>query len=178
MLDLRSRLRQLNGPHVWLVVGTNGGAVIDDRDEHVIAGFNQDPETLAEAAAAAGMMTCSVEFSALAIGSAADDPTAVPPDQALPACLNDDLGDMLTRLSGLKTDATVVVIAANAGITARSTNGGINYFYADDIVRLLHAARRLYVPACIVAAESLAPPTPEGQSAGLSIAEALARCGR
>ena len=66
----------------------------------------------------------------------------------------------------------------NTAITVHSTNNGINFFYDADIVRLLHAARMTYVPVCDVAPDTLALPTPEGQTAGLSVQDALARCGR
>jgi hypothetical protein len=85
---------------------------------------------------------------------------------------------MLSRLGALKTAETVVVIGANTAITARTTSRGINFFYDADMLRLLHAARKMYVPACVIAPDSLALPTyPQGQTPGLSVDDALVRCG-
>jgi len=71
------------------------------------------------------------------------------------------------------------VVAENAAATAHSTNGGINYFYDEDIAGLVWAARQGYVAVCNVRPEPLALPTPpSGQTPGLSVDDALARCGR
>jgi len=139
----------------------------------------EDPETLVEAAAMAGMPVCSVEYQALTLDPTLADATTLTVSQAVDGCLKEDLGDMIARVAALKTPETVVVIAANAAITVHSTNGGINYFYGADMLQLLHAARKLYVPACLIAPQALALPTyPQGQTPGLSVDEALATCGR
>ena len=161
-----------------MIVGSNGGAVtrMPARDVHP---FAADPGQLVAAAAAAGMPVCSVELEALALSANVDDAT-VSIDDALARCNRSDrLGDMFERLNGLRTPETVVIIAGNTGATVRSTNGGINSFYGEDILRLLWAARKLYVSACVVAPSDLALATyPEGQTPGLSIDAALAACGR
>ena len=175
--DLVTRLKDLSGPDALLIVGTNGG-VVPPKDYGPVPAFADDPGTLVKAAAVVGMPVCSVEPQALAGASTSLPLTGMTTPDAETACKNDDLGDMLDRLGGLKTDATVVVVAANAAITVHSTNNGINYFYDADIGRLLRAARRLYVAACIVTPDDLALPSPGGQLPGLSVDEALARCGQ
>jgi len=176
--DLASAVAALAGPSALMIVGSNGGAVtrMPARDVHP---FAADPGQLVAAAAAAGMPVCSVELEALALSANVDDAT-VSIDDALARCNRSDrLGDMFERLNGLRTPETVVIIAGNTGATVRSTNGGINSFYGEDILRLLWAARKLYVSACVVAPSDLALATyPEGQTPGLSIDAALAACGR
>ena len=176
---LIASLKSLSGPSSLLVVGTNAGAVARTPDG-AVQFFQTDPETLVEAAAVIQMPVCSVELQALAVSTTGGGTTdGMTIDAALAECDQADFGTMLDELNALKTASTVVVIAANTAITVHSTNGGINYFYGDDIVRLLRAARKLYVTACVIAPESLALPTyPEGQTAGLSIDAALASCGR
>jgi hypothetical protein len=176
--DTRATLQALAGPSTLVVVGAHQGAAARTRTGGVQF-FDQQPGSLVDAAAAIHMPVCSVELDDLAAPSAPADGTGVAIDAALAECDRNDLGDMLDRLNGLKTDATVVIIAANAGITVRSTNNGVNYFYDADIVRLLRAARKLYVAACVIAPSSLAIPTyPQGQRQGLSVDQALASCGR
>ena len=132
-----------------------------------------------EAAAVVGLPVCSVEPRALAFNAVTSDTTGLSTPDATAFCASDNLDEMTGRLNELKTPEMVVVIAANTAITVHSTNGGINAYYDDDIGRTLRAARRLYIPACIVAPDALALPTPSsGQTPGLSTAEALARCGR
>jgi len=170
-------LRDLGGPDTRMIVGTNAGWV-PRAPSGEIRTFREDPETLVEAAAVVGMPVCSVEFNGLAIDSINGDATSLTYPQAAEACGSENLGDMLDRLNGLKTPSTVVVVAGNTAVTDRSTNGGINYFYDADITRLTHAARKLYVPVCVISPESLALPTyPQGQTPGLSVDEALAACG-
>jgi hypothetical protein len=175
--DLVSQLRMVAGPDQLLIVGVNGGAVTSVSTHGPIHQFVNDPERLVEAAAVVGMKVCSVELQTLALGLPGDGAMLAVPD-ALDMCLKEDLGDMPARIAELRTPSMVVVVASNAAITVRSTNGGINYFYGTDIVDLLHAAREVYVPVCFVMTGALALPTPEGQSAGASIDEALAACGR
>jgi hypothetical protein len=175
--DLVSQLKAVAGPDQLLIVGTNQGAVTPISTRGPFTAFAADPESLTEAARVVGMPVCSIEMQALAVAGNSDATTMTVPD-ALDQCLKEDLQDMLARLGSLMTSSTVVVVAANTAITVHSTNGGINYFYNADIVGLLHAARKLYVPVCVVAPESLALPTPEGQTPGLSVDEALASCGR
>jgi hypothetical protein len=179
-VDLVATLRLNGGPGKLLVIGTNGGVVTSSTtNDGTGLVLPQDAETLDEAAAAAGLPVCSVEFQGLTRDRAAADANTLAVQDAVDACLQEDLTDMLGRLGGLKTPSTVVVIASNTAITFHSTNNGINYFYDADMVRLLHAARALYVPACVVAPDALAAPTyPEGQTPGLSVEDALARCGR
>ena len=176
--DIAATLRAVAGPDALMIVGINAGAVTGTRDASARL-FEQAPGALVEAAKAVQMPVCSVEFQKLATPSAAGDPEAMTIDDALYFCGHDDLTLMLARLGALATPATVVIIAANTAITVRTTNNGINYFYDGDIIRLLRAARRLYVPVCVIAPDALGVPTyPEGQTPGLSINEALVRCGR
>ncbi|HEY7371971.1 MAG TPA: hypothetical protein VIF57_07305 [Polyangia bacterium] len=178
--ELVATLKLNGGPDKLLMVGTNSGVVTSTQAaDGPLLQLYEDPETLVEAAAMAGMPVCSVEYQGLTLDPALADATTLTASQAVDGCLKEDLGDMLSRLGGLKTPETVVVIAANAAITVHSTNGGINYFYDADMLRLLHAARKLYVPACLIAPQALALPTyPQGQTPGLSVDEALATCGR
>jgi hypothetical protein len=173
-----AELMALSGPDQLLIVGTTAAAVTPISTPGPFTAFPENAETMTEAAARAGMPVCSIELQTLAFNDASDATMMTVPD-ALGACLKEDLQDMLARLGSLQTPSTVVVIAANTAITVHSTNGGINYFYDTDIIKLLHAARKLYVPACIIAPQSLAVPTyPEGQTPGLSVDDALAACGR
>ena len=171
-------LKAVAGPAKMLIVGANAGAVTAISTRGPFTAFSGDPGTLTAAAATVGMPVCSIEPQALAFGETFGDASLLPVTDALDACLKEDLQDMLAHLGSLETTSTVVVIAANTGITVHSTNGGINYFYDADIVRLLHAARKLNVAACVVTPDSLALPSPSGQTPGLSVDEALARCGR
>jgi hypothetical protein len=176
--DLVTTLKGLVAPGTQLIVATNGGVVTRIDDGRIPTFPDRDPETLAEAAAVVGMPVCSVEPQALAFASTTTSTEGLSTPDAQTMCLNEDLADMLDRLSGLKTDATVVVVAANTAITVHTTNNGINYFYDLDIGRLQRAARRLYVPVCVVSPDVLALPSPGGQLPGLSIEDALASCGR
>lgn len=178
--ELVATLKANAGPDKLLIVGTNAGVVASTQSANGTAlQLFEDPETLVEAAAMAGMPVCSVEYQGLTLDPTLADATTLTVSQAVDGCLKEDLGDMITRLGGLKTPETVVLVAANTAITVHSTNGGINYFYDDDMLRLLHAARKLYVPACLIAPQALALPTyPQGQTPGLSVDEALATCGR
>lgn len=175
--DLVAALQAIAGPDQLLIVGVTGGAVTSASSHGPTYTFVRDPEALVEAAAVVHMRVCSVEFQALTLGPPGDVSTLAVSD-ALDVCLKEDLGDMPTRLAALQTPSLVVVVAPNTAITVHSTNNGINYFYDADIIRLLHAARELYVPVCFVMTGPLALPTPQGQSAGASVDEALAACGR
>jgi hypothetical protein len=176
-IDLASMLKQVSGPDQLLILGVSGGAVTSVSTRGPVYPFVGDPEALDEAAAVVGMRVCSVEFQQLTLGPPGDVSTLAVSD-ALDMCLKEDLGDMPARLASLRTPSTVVVVAPNTAITIHSTNNGVNAFYDTDIVRLLHAARELYVPVCFVTTGQLAGPTPDGQSAGVSIEDALAACGR
>jgi hypothetical protein len=175
--DLVGALKAVAGSDRLLIVGTNAGAVTVISTRGPYTPFIEDPERLDEAAAMVGLPVCSVEFETLSFDASAAD-GAVTVGDALDACLKEDLQDMLDRLGGLWTPETVVVVAANTAITDHTTNGGINYFYDADIGRLLHAARKLYVPVCNIRSASLSLPSPEGQTDGVSIERALASCGR
>ncbi|HMF44677.1 MAG TPA: hypothetical protein VKQ32_28575 [Polyangia bacterium] len=178
MTDLIGALKALTGPDQLLVLGSNAGAVTSISTPGPFTGFLRDPETLDEAAAVVGMPVCSVEFQSLTFGETASDPSMLTVPAALDTCLKEDLQPMLETLGALKTPSTVVVIAANTGITDHSTNNGINFYYDADIVRLLHSARKLYVPVCNIAPQTLSLPSPQGQTTGVSIEDALASCGR
>lgn len=176
--DLVGQLKALTGPDNLLIVGNNAGAVTSISVQGAFLAFLRDPEALDEAAAVAGMPVCSIEFQSLTFAWTSSDPSTLTVMDALDACMKEDLQDMLARLGAIRTPSTVIVVAANTAITDHTTDNGINFFYDADIVRLLHAARKLYVPACIIAPASLALPSPEGQTAGVSIEDALAICGR
>lgn len=178
-VDLVTALQANTGPGRQLILATNGG-VVDRSDTGPLGVFaDRDPEALMEAAAVVGLPTCSIEPQALAFASATSGPDGLSTPDAATYCAFDDLADMTNRLNSLKTPQLVVVIAANTALTWHSTNGGINYFYDDDIGRVLRTARRLYVPACIVTPDNIALPMyPSGQTPGISMEEALARCGR
>ena len=166
-------------PGRQVIIGTNGGMVVAAASDAIALFAGTDPEALMEAAAVVGLPVCSVEPQSLTFTSVTSNATGLSTLDATAFCASDNLTEMIDRLNGLKTPELVVVIAANTAITVHSTNGGINAYYDDDIGRTLRAARRLYIPACIVAPDALALPTPpSGQTPGLSTAEALARCGR
>ena len=166
-------------PGRQVIIGTNGGMVVPAGSDAIALFAGTDPEALMEAAAAVGLPVCSVEPQALTFTSDTSDATGLSTPGATAFCASDNLDEMIGRLNGLKTPEMVVVIAANGAITVHSTNGGINVYYDDDIGRTLRAARRLYIPACIVTPDVLSMPTPpSGETPGLSTAEALARCGR
>jgi hypothetical protein len=175
--DVGAALRAVAGPDALLIVGVNAGAVARTPDGSV-AVFERDPDTLARAAMAIGMSVCSVEFQKLVTPAATGDSNAIAIDDALALCEGDGLSDMVARLGSLKTASTAVVVARNTAITVYSANDGINFFYDDDIIRLLRAARQLYVPVCVIAPDALILPSyPEGSSPGVTVQEALARCG-
>jgi hypothetical protein len=176
--DLVGALKTLT-PVRQMIVGTNGGVVISADDRTIGVFTDRDPEALTEAAAVVGFAVCSIEPQALAFSSATSNDNGLSTPDAEAFCAADDLAEMMIRLGQLKTPSLVVVIAANTAITVHSTNNGINFFYGDDMNRLLRTARRLYVPVCNVAPDVLSLSTPSGgQSAGLSVEQALARCGR
>jgi hypothetical protein len=176
-IDLTAAVAALAGPNSLMIVARNGGAVVKGPTEDVHT-FAQDPGKLVDAAAAAGMHVCSVEMDALALSSSPDE-ASISISEAVVRCATDRRGDMAAQLDGLRTPATVVIIAANAAVTVRTTNGGINFFYDEDILRLLWSAREVYVPACIIVPSSLSlPVSAEGQTPGVSVDAALAACGR
>jgi hypothetical protein len=174
--DVAAAIRAVAGPGALMIVGVNAGAVT--RTPHGAAAvFEGDPDTLARAAMAVGMSICSVEFQKLVTPAVQGDPDAITIDDARAICDGDSLSDMVARLGSLKTASTAVIVAINTAITVYSTNHGINYFYDGDIIRLLRAARQLYVPVCVIAPDALSVATyPEGSSPGVTIEEALARC--
>jgi hypothetical protein len=175
--DLVTMLRSLNAPDSQLIIATNGGIVVSTAFGATGVFTDRAPEALAEAAAKVGMTVCSIEPYPFTSSSPTTG-TALSLGEAVAFCTNDDLAEMLQRVNGLKTPSLVVVIAANTGATFHSTNNGINYFYDDDIDRLLRAARRLYVPACIIRPDLLSLPiAPAGMTAGVSLEMALAGCG-
>lgn len=175
--DLAAQLKLLAVPGRQVITATNGGAVMDDSFYALFEG--RDPEALMEAAASAGLPVCSIEPQALTFMSATSDGTGLSLADAKAFCSMDDLATMTQWLGSLKTPQLVVVVAANAGITFHSTNNGINFVYGDDIPKLVRTARRMYVPVCDVRPDVLSLPTPpSGESPGLSVDQALARCGR
>jgi hypothetical protein len=177
--DLPAALAELAGPTTLMVVGSNGAAVARTPagEDQTFRPFVGDPGTLVNAAASVGMRVCSVEMDRLALPQTTD-PAALSIPMALARCDDDDLGDTLARLRQLQTPSTRVVIGANTAATVYTTSNAINYFYDEQIGRLLRAARRLYVRACIIAPASLAlPDSASYETRGLSIDDALANCG-
>jgi hypothetical protein len=174
--DIAAAVRGAAGPGARMIVGVNAGAVTGTPDGSVLV-FERDPDTLTRAAMAAGMPICSIELQKLVTPALTGDPDAITIDDAQAICDGDSLSDMIARLGSLRTASTAVIVAINTAITVYSTNNGINYFYDGDIIRLLRAARQLYVPVCVIAPDPLSLPTyPDGTSPGLTIDAALTRC--
>jgi len=173
-----SSLAALAGPSTRLIVGSNAGAVINGASGRVSV-FEQDPGELVDAAAAASMPACSVELRRLATGSQPADLEAIAIEDAVADCDGFDYGFVLDQLSASKLPTSLVLIGTNAAIRMGGTDHGFAYYYDQDVIRLLRAARKLYIPACIVVPDALEIPLyPEGHTTGLSIDEARARCGR
>jgi hypothetical protein len=161
-----------------MIIGATASAVLDTPDASVRF-FVGDPGTMASTSAQAGIPVCSIELDTVQTPPMPDDVVTTSLMSAVQACANDRLDDMLAELRQLQTPSTVLIVAANVAATVHSTNNGINYFYDTDILRMLHAARQLNVTTCVVAPNALSLPTfPQGQTAGLSIDDALASCSR
>jgi hypothetical protein len=174
--DLPGSLTALAGPNTRLIVGRNGGAAINGDDGRVRV-FAIDPGTLVAAAATVTMPVCSVELQRLVTSSHVAGPDEITVGDAAAACDGFDLRDVVVRLGQQKTAASKVVIGTNVGISMGGTDLGINYYWDEDVVRLLRASRKLYVSACVVVPETLAWEPYEGMvEPGLTIEEALARC--
>jgi hypothetical protein len=169
----------LAGPNTRMIVGSKGGAVIDAAaDEGSVAVFEQAPGALVAAAAAAAMPVCSVEPQRLVTASQAAGPQAITVEAAMVDCAAFDYGYVFDQLSTGRLPSSRVIIGANAGIRMGAADRGLAYYYDEDVIRLLRAARKLYIRACVVLPDALAIPLfPEGQTSGVTIEEALARCG-
>jgi hypothetical protein len=169
----------LAGPNARMIVGSNAGAVIDgDADEGSVAMFEQAPGALVAAAAAAAIPVCSVEPQRLVTASQAAGPEALTVEDAMIDCGRFDFGYVFDQLAAGQLPSSRVVIGTNAGIRMGGSDRGLGYYYDEDVVRLLRAARKLYIPACVVIPKALAIPLfPEGQTSGVTIEEALAGCG-
>ena len=175
--SLATSIGALAGPNTRMIVGSNAGAVID-ADEGSVALFEATPDALVAAAAAASMPVCSVELERLVTASQAAGPGAITVEDAMIDCAGFDYGYVLDQLSVGRLPSSRVVIGANAGISMGAADRGFAYYYDEDVIRLLRAARKLYIPACLVMPKALAIPLfPEGQTSGLTIEEALASCG-
>jgi hypothetical protein len=160
-----------------MIVGANASAVIDTYDGST-ALYERDPGGLVAAAAADGMPVCSVELQRLVTASQPAGPGVISVEEALIECGRLDLRDMLDRLSASKLPSSRVIIGTNVGLTMGGSDRETVAYFDDDVVRLLRAARQLYIRACIVVPETLQVETfPGNVSPGLSIEEALARCG-
>jgi hypothetical protein len=174
---LPGSLAALAGPDTRLIVGSNGGAVIDDGRGRVTT-FEQDPGALVAAAATVAIPTCSVELRRLVTAWQAGGPDAISIDEAVADCDGFDFGFVFDQLAASKTPASRVIIGANTAVRMGGTDRGFGYYYDEDSVRLLRAARRLYIPACIVLPDALALGRfPGNLDPGLTVEEALARCG-
>jgi len=165
------------GPNTRMIVGSNAGALIDDHAGS-LAVFEQKPGALVEAAAASAMPVCSVEPQRLVTASQAAGPEAITVEDAMIDCGRFDFGYVFDQLAASQLPSSRVVIGTNAGIRMGGTDRGFGYYYDEDVVRLLRAARKLYIRACVVVPKALAIPLfPEGQTSGVTIEEALAGCG-
>jgi hypothetical protein len=174
---LPESLAALAGPDTRLIVGSNAGVVIDDGRDRVTL-LEQDPGALVAAAATVSMPACSVELQRLVTASQAAGPDTITIDAAVADCDGYDFGFVFNQLAASKTPASRVIIGANTAVRMGGTDRGFGYYYDEDSVRLLRAARRLYIPACIVVPDALALGRFPGNLApGLTIEEALARCG-
>jgi hypothetical protein len=93
-------------------------------------------------------------------------------------CGRFDFGYVFDQLAASQLPSSRVVIGTNAGVRMGGTDRGFGTYYDEDVVRLLRAARKLYIRACVVVPKALAIPLfPEGQTSGVTIEEALAGCG-
>jgi hypothetical protein len=178
MGDSLSDLGSVAGSMRMIVLAANGGTLMGANDLQLHF-YKQDPGTIAAAAFAAHIPLCPVELDNLPMPPLANDDEVVNSLQAeLQKC---DLAVSPTArmtLSALQTPSTVVIVGANAAEIWHTTNNGVNYFYGDEILFMLHAARELNVTACVVAPADIAlPMAPSGQTPGVSIADALAGCG-
>jgi hypothetical protein len=176
--SLTASIAALARPHTRMIIGSNAGAVIDT-DEGTVAVFEATPDALEAAAAAAAMPVCSVELQRLVTASQAAGPGALTVEDALAECERFDFGYVRDQLAAGKLPSSLVLIGTNVGIRMGGSDRGFAYYYDEDAVRLLRAARTLYVPACIVVPQTLqVPMLPGGFTPGLSMEDALARCGR
>ena len=171
-----SDLGSLVGSQSLMIIGTNASALVGAPTDDVHF-FNNQPGEVATAAATVHMAVCSVELDALVVppASAADVTASLTAARA--KCAQEDLTRMLAELHALQTRSTEVIVGANAAETWHSTNNGVNYFYDGDILGMLHAARQMNVMACVVAPSDISLPTSMGQTAGVSISDALQGCG-
>jgi hypothetical protein len=175
--DSLSDLASISAPPSLMVLGSNGGVLTGTKDStpHY---FKQDPGAVAAAAFAAHISICPVELDELVMPPAPSSDVVASLEAELSEC---DLAVgpfALTELRQLQTPTTVVIVGANATETWHTTNNGVNYFYGNDVLYMLRAARVLNVSACVVAPADIAlPMAPSGQTPGVSIADALAGCG-
>jgi hypothetical protein len=172
-----SDLGSFVGPQSLMIIGTNASALIGAPVDGVLF-FQDQPGEVAAAAASAHVAVCSVELDALVVPPARAADITASLAAARARCAQEDLTRMLAELGGLQTSATEVIVGANAAEIWHSTNGGINYFYGDDVLGMLHAARQMNVLACVVAPGDISIPMyPMGETPGVSLADALAGCG-
>jgi hypothetical protein len=177
MGDSLSNLGSLVGSQSLMIIATNASALVRGPTDDVHF-FNNQPGEVAAAAASVHLPVCSVELDALVVPPAPAGDVAASVTAARAKCAQEDLTSMLTELRALQTRSTEVIVGANAAETWHSTNNGVNYFYGDDVLGMLHAARQMNVPACVVAPGDISLPMyPGGQTPGVSLADALQGCG-
>ncbi len=175
--DSLSALTSVADSKSLMLLGTNGGALAGALDGSMHF-YDQDPGTIAAAAFAAHISVCSIELDGLIMPPRSNSDLAASLAAGIAKCNQEASPDMLAKLGQLQTPTTVVIVGANAAETWHTTNNGVNDFYGDQILGMLHAARTLNVSACVVAPADLSlPMSPTGQTPGLSIADALTGCG-
>ena len=177
MDDSLSNLGLLVGSQSLMIIATNASALVGGPTDDVHF-FDNQPGEVAAAAASVHLSVCSVELDALVVPPAPASEVAASLSAARAKCVQEDLTSMLAELHALQTRSTEVIVGANAAETWHSTNNGVNYFYDDDVLGMLHAARQMNVLACVVAPGDISLPMyPAGQTPGMSLADALQGCG-
>ena len=175
--DSLSDLSLVTGPASMLILAANGGELVGAVDGGLHY-YVQDPGSIASAAFTAHVSVCPVEFDNLVLPPAASTDVVNSLNTEFKKCDTAVSPTARTTLMQLKTPSTVVIVGANAAATWHTTSNDVSYFYGDDILFMLHAARQLNVSACVVAPSDIAlPMAPSGMTAGVSIADALAGCG-
>jgi hypothetical protein len=177
MDDSLSNLGSLVGSQSMMIIATNASALVRGPTDDVHF-FSNQPGEVAAAAASVHLPVCSVELDALVVPPAPASDVAASLTAARAKCAQEDVTGMLAELHALQTGSTEVIVGANAAETWHSTNNGVNYFYGNDVLAMLHAARQMNVLACVVAPGDISlPMPPTGQTPGVSLADALEGCG-
>ncbi len=176
-IDSLNDLQSVKTAASLMIVGTNGSALVGAPGAAVHF-YGNTPGKVSATAAALQIPVCSIELDALVMPPAAVADIANSLASARARCDQEDLTIQLEQLRALQTPAIELIVGNNAAETWHSTNNGVNYFYGDAIVGMLHAARQLNVTVCVVSPNSISVPNfPSGETPGVSISDALAACG-